>query len=150
MLLQKWESKSNWENIPLGVTPFTHLDPSAIQAMQPVLPKCCGHLLTTQVVVECQNLEEAEILERIPKEVIKQLLLARFASSAVVLLPQNWVGVLLLVSQSTGLAHLIQNLSCSLSSVCTCFLSTDLICKQKWPLKPTEATMVNFNINKVL
>lgn len=116
----------------------------------PVLPKCCGHLPTTQAVVECQNLEEAEVLERIPKEVIKQLLLARFASSAVVLLPQNRVGVLLLISQSTGLAYLIQILSCSLSSGCTCFLSTDFICKHKWPLKCTEATMVNFSATKVL
>lgn len=29
------ESKSNWENVLLGVTSFTHLGPSAIQAMQP-------------------------------------------------------------------------------------------------------------------
>lgn len=116
----------------------------------PGLPKFCGRLPTTQVLIECQNLEEAEILERIPKEVIKQLLLAKFASRALVPVPQNQVGVLLLISQSTGSAHLIQILSCSLSSVRTCSLSTDLICKQKWPLKRTEATMVNFNTNKVL
>lgn len=59
------------------------LHPRVVQAMHPVPLKGCGHLPTTQAIVECQNLEKAVILERIPREVIKQLLLAGSTSSAV-------------------------------------------------------------------
>lgn len=119
------------------------------QVMHPVPLKGCGHLPTAQAVAECQNLEEAVILERIPKEVIKQLLLAGSTSSAVSSSHRTeWE--LLLISQSTGLARLLQILSCSLSSVCTCFPSPDLICKQKWPLKCAEADTENFNTTETL
>lgn len=61
----------------------SHPSPQSCQAKHPVPLKGCGHLPTTQAIVECQNLEKAVILERIPREVIKQLLLAGSTSSAV-------------------------------------------------------------------
>lgn len=65
---------------PLWSPTFT---PELFRPWHPVPLKGCGHLPTAQAVAECQNLEEAVILERIPKEVIKQLLLAGSTSSAV-------------------------------------------------------------------
>lgn len=69
------QSESDWVGELLGVRwalVLVLLRPYS-QSGHSVLPECCGHLPTAQAVAEYQNVEEGEIMERIPKEVIKQL-----------------------------------------------------------------------------
>lgn len=54
--------------------------PSAVEAVQPEWAPCASRMLRASSyspsIAGCRNVEEGEILQSIPKEVIKQLLVA--------------------------------------------------------------------------